>query len=60
MSPTVTNQDQLNATDLVAEIAALKQTLSEREQEIERLRPLAARCCPWHEQPWHLWHHATN
>jgi hypothetical protein len=54
MSPTVT--DQLHATDLAAEIAALKQTLAEREQETERLRQLATSCCPWHEQPWHLWH----
>lgn len=54
MSPTIL--DQLNATDLPAEIAALKQVLAEREQEIERLRQLAVMCCPWQERPWHLSH----
>ena len=58
MSPTVT--DQPNATDLVAEITALKQTLAEREQEIEQLRQLAARCCPWDDKPWHLRHEAAS
>lgn len=54
MSPAIL--DDLSAPDLVVEIAVLKQALTEREQEIERLRQLATACCPWHEQPWHRWH----
>jgi capsule polysaccharide export protein KpsE/RkpR len=36
-----TGPDQPDITTLVADIAALKQTLAEQEQEIERLRQLA-------------------
>ena len=54
MSPTVS--DQLSPAAVAAEVEALQQALAERDQEIERLRQLAAACCPWHEQPWHRLH----
>jgi CheY-like chemotaxis protein len=42
--------------ELQAEIVTLRAALADREREIARLQQLAARCCPWREQPWHRSH----